>query len=355
VTNPTATPASNGISILKGRNAVIFAPHPHATKATGLAVEFMRNGLRKVGAPEDLIQVTEEPSVERTGELMKQVDLVVATGGAAMVKAAYSSGKPAYGVGPGNSCQIVAEDADIEDAAEKISVSKCFDNATSCSSENSIVIHKSIYSKLVAALEARGGYLCSAGEKAKLRDWMWIVNKKGKLGINGAIVGKSALCIAEGAGLTVPADTRMLMVEGEMPLEQDKFAEEKISPVLTLWRYDEFAEGYDILKRLTDNCGTGHSCGIHTFKREYIEYLGGHMKSSRIMVRQAQASANGGTFANGMPSTVTLGCGTWGNNITTENINYKHFINVTWLSEPIRRDRPTEDEVWGTFFKKYNY
>ena len=144
VTNPTATPASSAITILKGRNAVIFAPHPRAKIASKMAVDFMRAGLKKVGAPEDLIQIVEEPSIELTNELMRQVDVVLATGGGAMVKAAYSSGTPSYGVGPGNSVQIVAEDANVKDAASKIITSKAFDNATSCSSENSVIIHDSI-------------------------------------------------------------------------------------------------------------------------------------------------------------------------------------------------------------------
>ena len=353
VTNPTATPSSNAVSILKGRNAVIFAAHPKAKKSTQLAVDMMRAGLAKVGAPMDLVQAVAEPSIEMTGELMKQVDLVVATGGSAMVKAAYSSGKPSYGVGPGNSCQIIAEDADVSDAAAKIATSKTFDHATSCSSENSIVIHQSIYQAMIDALTQHHAYLCTAEEAKTLKSWMWKPNKLGHPVINAKVVAKSAGEIASDAGLSVPEGTRMLVVEGTMPLEDDLFAKEKLSPVLTIYRYEAFMEGFDILKRLTDNCGTGHSCGIHTFNHDYIDYLGQHMKSSRIVVRQPQAAANGGAFFNGMPSTVTLGCGTWGNNITTENINYKHFINVTWLSEPIKPNRPTDDEIWGTFFAQF--
>ncbi|MCL2044695.1 MAG: aldehyde dehydrogenase family protein [Treponema sp.] len=353
VTNPTATPASNAVAILKGRNAVIFAPHPRAIKSAALVVAMMREGLNTVGAPEDLIQFVAEPSVDATGELMKKVDLILATGGAPMVKAAYSSGKPAYGVGPGNSCQIIAEDADVNDAAEKITVSKTFDNATSCSSENSIIIHQKIYDGMIQAFKNRGGYLCSAEEKNRLKEYMWKPNKHGQLALNAGIVAKSAGEIAAGAHINVPENTRMLLVEGDMPLEDDPFAEEKLSPVLTVYRYDTFEEGVALLVRLTDNCGTGHSCGIHTFNEEYIEYLGQHMRTSRIVVRQPQAAANGGAFFNGMPSTVTLGCGTWGNNITTENISFKHFINVTWLSQPIPINRPSDDSVWGDYFGKY--
>lgn len=354
VTNPTATPASNGLGILKGRNAVIFAPHPRGAKASALAIEFMRKGLRRVGAPEDLVQIIEEPSIPRTTELMKQVDLVLATGGGAMVKAAYSSGTPAYGVGPGNAVQIIAEDADVADAVKKVALSKAFDYATSCSSENSVIVHSSVYDEAVRLFqEEEKSYLVTGEERQKLEEWMWRPNKKGKIGLNPEIIARSAYKIATDAGLSVPEDTRILLVEGTMPLESDHFADEKLSPVLTIYRYNEFEEGVEILTRLTDNAGRGHSCGIHTYKREYIETLGERMHTSRIMVRQAQAPANGGNFFNGMPSTVTLGCGTWGGNITTENIYWKHFINVTWVSEPFEPKRPSDEEIWGEFWKKY--
>lgn len=353
VTNPTATPASNAVTILKGRNAVIFAPHPRAKIASKMAVDFMRAGLEKVGAPLDLIQIIEEPSIELTNELMKQVDVVLATGGGAMVKAAYSSGTPAYGVGPGNSVQIVAEDADYIDAAKKIFSSKSFDNATSCSSENSIIIHESLYEKLVSELVSLGSYLVKGNERDQLGQYMWPLNMKGYRSINPKIVAQSAKKIALDAGLNIPENTKVLLVEGSENIEEDFFSQEKLSPVLTIFKYTNFKEGYQILERLTDNYGTGHSCGIHTFNQEYISYLGMNMKSSRIMVNQPQAAANGGAFFNGMPSTVSLGCGTWGGNITTENINYKHFLNVTWLSEYLEPSRPTDDEIFGQYLKKH--
>ncbi len=354
VTNPTATPSSNGIAILKGRNAVIFAPHPRSKKCSAQTVQFMRQGLKRVGAPEDLVQIIESPSIQATNELMAQVDLVLATGGGPMVKAAYSSGTPAYGVGPGNSVQIIAEDANIEDAMKKVALSKCFDNATSCSSENSIVVHSSLYKKSLELLQnAENGYLCAGEEKTKLREWMWAKNDKGYEVLNPQIVAKSAVVIAQEAGFDVPAQTRLLIVEGSMPLEQDLFAMEKLSPVLTTWSYDSFEEGYAILKRLTDNCGTGHSCGIHTNNQDYVEYLAENMQTSRIMVNQPQAPANGGNFFNGMPSTTTLGCGTWGGNITTENIYYKHFLNITWVSELLPVNKPDETQFFAEFFNRY--
>lgn len=353
VTNPTATPASNSLSIIKGRNAVIFAPHPKAKKCSGLAIEFMRKGLKRVGAPEDLIQIIDEPSLDLSNELMRQVDLVLATGGGAMVKAAYSSGTPAYGVGPGNSVEIIAEDADVEDAITKVSLSKVFDNATSCSSENSIIVEAVVYDKAMEELNKKKGFLCVGEDRKKLEDWIWVDAGRGYRVINPKIVAKSAEVIASDAGIEVPAGTKMLLVEGSNPCEEDRFSGEKLSPVLTVWKYSGFEEGLSLLKRITDFAGTGHSCGIHTYKEEYIQELALTMKSSRIMIRQPQAPANGGNFFNGMPSTVTLGCGTWGGNITTENINYKHFLNITWVSEPFAPVRPTDDDIWGEFWKKY--
>jgi sulfoacetaldehyde dehydrogenase len=353
VTNPTATPGSNGLSILKGRNAVIFAPHPKAKKATGLACTFMREALKKVGAPENLVQWIEEPSLELTTELMRQVDLIVATGGGPMVKAAYSSGTPAYGVGPGNAVQLLCEDADVKDAASKIMTSKCFDNATSCSSENSVVVHRSLWEAFKKELEAQKGYLCSKNEKEKLKAHLWKEGKGGKLALNPAIIAQGAEKIARDAGLSVPPGTRALVVEGTLPVPADIFFQEKISPVLTILPCDSFEEGLDLVEQITNFYGTGHSSGIFTFNWDYIHRMGERMRSSRIMVRQPMAAGNGGTFYNGMPSTVTLGCGTWGGNITTENIHWKHFINVTWLSVPFEPRRPADEEIFGAYWARY--
>jgi sulfoacetaldehyde dehydrogenase len=353
VTNPTATPSSNAITILKGRNAVIFAPHPSAKKCSKMTIDFMRAGLKKIGAPEDLIQIIEEPSIDLTNELMKHVDMVLATGGSAMVRAAYSSGTPAYGVGPGNSVQIVAEDANVKDAAGKIIRSKSFDYATSCSSENSVIIQESVYADMMDEFKKLNCYLVNDKERKMLEEYMWKINRKGYRSINGGIVAKSATYIAKEAGLDVPKETKVLLVEGAENIEEDFFSQEKLSPVLTVFKYQTFKDGYRILERLTDNNGTGHSCGIHTFNQEYIDYLGTNMNSSRIMINQPQAAANGGAFFNGMPSTVSLGCGTWGGNVTTENIYYKHFLNVTWVSEYFEPNRPTDDDIFGDYFKKF--
>jgi sulfoacetaldehyde dehydrogenase len=320
----------------------------------------MRAALARVGAPEDLVQCLSEPSIELTQELMRRADLIVATGGGPMVKAAYSSGRPAYGVGPGNAVQLLAEDADIVDAAKKIASSKCFDNATSCSSENSAFVHKSLYPSFLAALKAEGGFVLDAPAKEKLRRALW---KDGAPGydsraghppvLEAGMLARGAAAIARTAGIEVPAAVRFLVVEGGPEPETDPFYREKITTVLTVAPVDSFETGLDLVERTTEACGTGHSSGIFTFKEAYIEAMGLRMKSSRIMVRQPMVSGNGGAFFNGMPSTVTLGCGTWGGNITTENIHWKQFVNLTWLALPIAPNRPADEEIFGKLWAKY--
>jgi len=353
VTNPTATCGSNGVGILKGRNAVIFAPHPRAKKPCKVACEFMREGLKKVSAPLDLIQYIEEPSIDMSQELMRQVDLVVATGGAPMVKSAYSSGTPAYGVGAGNPVIIVAEDADLADAAKKITISKTFDNATSCSSDNSLVIHESVFDKMVTELEKQGGYLCIEDEKAKLEKWMWTPTKKtGHLALNLKVVAVSAKQIASDAGIEASDNTRMLMVMGKNP-GGGRFSGEKISPVIALWKYKTIDEALEMVKKMHGYAGLGHSCGLYTFNQDYIHKAAAQLKVSRVIVRQAHAPSAGGNLWNGMPSTVSLGCGTWGGNITNENIHWKHFINVTWVTEPIEPAQVTDEDIFGNLWAKY--
>lgn len=352
VTNPTATCGSNGVGILKGRNAVIFAPHPRAKKSCKLACDFMRDGLLKVGAPIDLVQCISEPSIEISQELMRQVDLVVATGGAPMVRVAYSSGTPAYGVGVGNPVVIIAEDADLKDAAEKIAISKTFDNATSCSSENALLIHESIFVSMISELEKQGAHVCNSSEKAKLQNWMWKQTAGKRAALNPEIIAVSAKKIAEGAGIDVPEETRFLLVEGD-GVGDNELSGEKISPVLTFWTYRDFEQALDFVGRIHSYAGLGHSCGLYTFNQEYIQQAALKLKVSRILVRQAHAPSAGGNLWNGMPSTVSLGCGTWGGTITTENIHWKQFINVTWLAEPIVPSDTNDEMIFGKIWDRY--
>jgi len=349
VTNPSSTLCCNALSILKGRNAVIFAPHPTAKRTAALTCQYMRAGLRQVGAPEDLVQSIAEPSIPLTQELMAAVDLVVATGGPAMVKAAYSSGTPAYGVGAGNAVCIVDETADLADAAHKIALSKTFDNATSCSSENSLVIQEVVFARLLQCLAREGGYHCDPAERGKLRAHLW----PDGVHLNRQVPGKSAQAIAEAAGLSVPPTARFLVVDGETVGREDPFSGEKLSPILTVWRFGEFSEAVSYVQRLTGLIGRGHSCGIHTNSQEHVHTLGRAARVSRIMVCQSQCYANSGDYVNGMPFSLTLGCGTWGGNIASENITWKHFINTTWVSLPIAPVIPDEQALFGQHWSTY--
>jgi sulfoacetaldehyde dehydrogenase len=349
-TNPTATPAVKSIFALKTRNAIIFAPHMIARRCSNKTVEYARAGLKKVGAPEDLIQIMEKPFIEDIQKMMSMCDLVVSTGGTQSVIAAYSSGKPALGVGAGNSVMIVDETADPKEAAKKIFMSKTFDNATSCSAENNAVLQESVYDQVMEGLKENGGYLCNAEEKAKLKDAMWPDGEH----INAKVVARAAVRIANKvAGLDVPEDTKFLMVIGDDPVEGDKFADEKLSPVLTIWKYKEFADAISYLKRIHAIRGKGHCAGIHTKDESRMKELAEQAQVSRLMVNQPQCLANSGSFTNGMPVTMTLACGTWGNNSSSDNITWRNFLNYTWVSQPIAENLPDEGALFGAHWEKY--
>lgn len=349
VTNASATLPCIALNAFKTRNAIIFAPHPKAKKTCALNCEAIRKGLRQVGAPEDLVLWIDEPSIALTQDLMREVDLVVATGGTSMVKAAYSSGTPAYGVGAGNSVCIVDESADLDAAAEKIFLSKTFDYATSCSTENSAVIQESVFDALVEKMKSHGGYLVNEEERVKLHKGMW----PDGVHLNKAIVAQSPEVIAEVAGLDVPEDTTFFMVMGKEVGPGDLFSREKLSVVVTLWKYKEFGEAIAYVNDITEYNGKGHSCGLHTTNDAHIRELGEKAKVSRIMINQPQCYGNSGNYNNGMPFTLTLGCGSWGGNITTENIYWKHFVNVTWVSKPIPPVVPDEEVLFGAHWAKY--
>lgn len=349
VTNCEATLPVNALYALKTRNALIFAPHPKAKRTAKLVCEKMWTGLKKVGAPIDLIQTIDEPTIELSQELMSKVDLVVATGGGQMVKSAYSSGTPAYGVGAGNAVVIVDETADLSAAAEKIYKGKSFDNATSCSSENSVAIQESVYEKMITELKKQGGYLCDDSEREKLKKTMW----PDGVHLNKDIIAQPVVKIASLAGINIPEGIKFLMAEGKDLSSQNPFCKEKLSLVLAVWKYDKFEEAIKLIETITSINGQGHSCGIHTTRDDRILELGTRVKVSRIMVNQSQSLGNSGNFNNGMPFTLTLGCGTWGGNITSENVNWKHYMNITWISKPIEIDRPSDEEIFGDYWNKF--
>jgi sulfoacetaldehyde dehydrogenase len=344
VTNGEATPFVKAISSLKTRNAIIMAPHPRAKGSNKMAVDRIRATLKKAGWPEDLVINVEELSLEASKELMKQCDLVLATGGGPMVKAAYSSGTPSQGVGAGNAVCIVDETADLKDAADKIMRSKVFDYATSCSTENSVLIQEDVYLEMIEEMQASGGYLVPADEKLKLQAAMW--DEKGVLSRD--IVARSPEHIAGLAGIKLPAGKSFFMVEETGVGKGHPFSAEKLSVVTTLYRWKEFSEAIDLVNRITDFSGPGHSCGIHTILESRIMELSHKVRISRIMIRQPQCLANSGAWTNGMPMSMTLGCGSWGGNSTTANVTWEHLLNYTWVSFPIPSTQPSDEELFGT-------
>ena len=349
ITNPEATPVIKAMFSIKGGNAVIIAPHPRGKKCASKICEYMRQTIEKLGAPADLIQCIPEPTVELSKELMRQCDLIAATGGGAMVHSAYSSGKPAYGVGVGNACIIVDETADIKDAAHKVMLGKTFDWATSCSAENSIIVEESIYDKVLEALQAEGGYLASAEEKNALQKTMWTASKV----LNRTIIAQPATKIAELAGFNIPEDRTFLMVEEQGVGENYPFSGEKLSVVLTAYKYEGFDNAIALVNKLTGYMGLGHSCGIHSFDDERIDRLALQTKTGRVIVRQPQSYANSGDWCNGMPFSLSIGCGTWGNNTSSENTQMKHFLNVTLVARPIEPVIPTDEELFGDYWAKH--
>ncbi len=356
VTNPAATPVNNIMIALKGRNAIILAPHPGADQTCAAVVGCVHRELDKVGAPRELVQhfslkaATKAESREQTTALMREADLVLVTSGPGNVEAGYSSGTPALGVGRGNVPVIVDATADLAAAASKIANSKCFDHATSCSSENALLIDETVYEAMLEQLAARGGYVLSPAEKVQLQQTMW----RGAT-LNWAVVAQSAEAIATLAGLQSEAASRarFLMVEESGVGPDHPFSGEKLSPVLTLYRYARFDDALERLTDILDHQGKGHSCGIHSTDEGHIQALAHSSDVARVLVNQAHCMGNGGDFANGLDFTLSMGAGTWGGNSTCDNITYSHLLNVTRLARPIAPREPSEEELWGDYTRIY--
>ena len=350
-TNPGATPANKIINALKGRNAVIIAPSPKGWSTAARLLEFIHAEFDRIGAPRDLVQVLPSPiSKASTLALMRQCDLVVATGSQANVQAAYASGTPAFGVGAGNVAGIIDETADIALAADRILRSKTFDNATSCSSENSLVVIDAVRALTLDALRARGAVLLDARQKSKLQALMW---PNGKLA--SATTGQSASVVAERAGLhdVAAQSPSMLLVEEDGFGTEHPFSGEKLCPVLAVYAAADFAAAMTTVERIYAYQGAGHSVGLHSALPERALQLGLTLPVSRVIVDQAHCIATGGSFDNGLPFSLSMGCGTWGKNNFSDNMNYRHYLNITRISRPIPERLPTEDDVFGSYFKKF--
>jgi sulfoacetaldehyde dehydrogenase len=347
-TNPAATPANNIVNALKGRNAIVIAPSPKGWTTGARLVSFVRAELERIGAPADLVQILPAPITRAlTDELMRSADLVVATGSQSNIRAAYSSGTPALGVGQGNVAVIVDAGIDLAAAAEHIARSKTFDNATSCSSENAVVLLDAIHDAALAALERAGGVLLDANEKIALGAALWT---KGKL--SPAATAQCAPRVAELAGLRGGKfeRARFLMVLEAGTGPEAPFSGEKLAPVLAVYRARDFDHAVRIVRDIYAYQGAGHSVGIHTNDQARALRLGLELPVSRVIVNQSHCFATGGSFDNGLPFSLSMGCGTWGRNGFSDNLNYRHFINVTRVVRVIAPREPSETDLLGDYF-----
>lgn len=344
---PTTVPAGvvfMGImNAIMGRNAMICSPHPRAKQTTLKVVNDIRQLFSRLNVPMDLLLCIEEPSVEKTNELMEKSDLIVATGGANMVEAAYSSGTPAYGVGAGNVVVVIDETADYSDAANKIAESQLNDLAIGCSTENAAVIQEEIYDQTVKAMIDSGAYLCNQEEKEKIQNILWINGN-----LNPDVICKPATYIAKQAGFKIPEDRTWLIVEESGIGSDHPFSGEKLSVVVALYKYDLFDDAIKLVNDIQEYSGAGHSCGIHSNDDDKILKYALETKTSRVAVKMPVNKSNAGSWNNAMPFTINLGCGTWGGNITSENITYKNYINTTWVAMEIKDYTiPTDEELFG--------
>ncbi|HWI17149.1 MAG TPA: aldehyde dehydrogenase family protein [Vicinamibacterales bacterium] len=346
VTSPYITPIGIAIYAIKCKDAVIFSPHPSSRKTTNETVRLMRAALKALGAPEDVVQCVEQPSIPLANELMSICDLTIATGGPAMVKAAYGSGKPAYGVGAGNATMVIDETADVVEAARNTAISKTNDYGSGCSADGNLVVDASIYDAMLAQLQKEGGYLVTPEQKTLLEKAYW--DEEGRR--TADTIARPADVIARKAGIPLPEGKSFFLVEESRIGKQFKYSTEKLGVVLAVFKADGFDDALDKVRQIFETGGRGHSCGIYSFNDDHINRLALMAPVSRIMVRQIQSSSNAGTFTNGMPMTSSMGCGIWGGNITNENVSLKHYMNVTWVSRPIPEDKPSEAELFGEFY-----
>jgi sulfoacetaldehyde dehydrogenase len=306
----------------------------------------MRAALEREGAPADILQCVTRVNIPMSQAVMARADLVVATGGQPMVRAAYSSGTPAYGVGAGNSTMIIDETANIEEAARNTRLSKTSDFGSGCSADGNLLIDASIFDRFVGALQTEGGYLASPEEKTLLRKAMW--DEEGHRTPDTVAIAPQQL--ARIAGFSIPADRKFIIVHGDGIGKEHPFSGEKLTTLLAVYKYHGFDHALDMMRGIYEVGGKGHSCGIYSFDQSHIHALALAAPVSRIMVRQPQSKANAGAFNNGMPMTSSLGCGTWGGNIVSENVHLKHYMNTTWVSVPIKEDKPSDEELFGPFY-----
>lgn len=344
VTIPVTNFMSNSMFALKCGNSVIHAPHPSANRTIALTAKLILDALSKFDIPKNLIQVLSEPSKESTQELMKKVNVVVATGGMGMVKAAYSSGRPAYGVGPGNVQAIIDRQVDIDQAAKKIIASRSFNYGIPCASEQAVIVPEEKYDKIVEAFQRNGSfYIEDDKDIERLKNTLF--DSEGAM--TRDCIGISAYQVAKRAGIDVSPDTAVLLVRGDIKSQDPILRKERLSPVSMIYTYKEFSQAVEIAASNLELDGKGHSVVIHSKNDDHIRQLAEAVYVSRVIVNQPSNFTAGGGFSIGFAPTTTLGCGTWENNILSENLTYKHLMNVTRIGYPIERNEPTSEEIWG--------
>ena len=343
MTNPVVTPMSKIMFALKTKNAIIIAPHPKSKLCSAKTVHMIQEKLKTMGVPDYMVQVIEEPSIESTQELMKTADVVVATGGMPMVRSAYSSGKPSFGVGAGNVQVILDTDIDFEQAANKVITGRAFDNGIICSGEQFFAYPKKDKEAVFAAFKKQGAYFVNDEEKKKLLGVLFKDNA-----INRDVVGQGVDKIAKMAGFNIPAGTRVIVAEAVGAGTQDQICKEKMCPVMGCIGYDHFEEGVQIMLTNLRMEGNGHTAAVHSNNQGNIIMAGEMLTVSRVVVNAVSSTTGGGAIQNGLAVTNTLGCGTWGNNSISENFTYKHLLNTTRIAPLCERIAiPSDEEMWA--------
>jgi succinate-semialdehyde dehydrogenase len=344
VTNPIVTPMCNGMFALKTGNAVIFASHPKAQKcAEYLTLEFMKI-VKSHNGPDDLIQVVTNGSVEKTQQLMQSADVVVATGGGAMVKSAYSSGKPSFGVGAGNVPVIIDRNINLKDAVEKIIDGASFDHGIICSHEQFVIAPEENFDQTIE-LFTNTGKVWFTDDKNQIQKLREIVFQDGHL--NKDVVGKSASDVGEMAGIKVPDSARLILLPADGSGTEDVLAKEKLCPVIAIVPYSTFENAVAMAKANLLVEGAGHSAALHSNDEENIQMAGIELPISRLVVNQPSSTTAGGSLTNGFAPTTTLGCGSWGGNSISENLDYKHLMNVSRIGKVIvDKEVPSDEEIW---------
>ena len=345
VTNPTVTPMCNAMFALKGRNSIVIAPHPRAKACMARLADAWQKALLPLGIPDHLIQFIAEPTLELTQELMSLADVVVATGGPGMVRAAYSSGKPSFGVGQGNVQCILDRGVDLRNALSKVIEGRIFDNGLVCSGEQTLIVPEESFNVVLAELEEQNSYVVrDDGERAKLLSVLFTAQGA----VNKDLVGKSVAAISRASGVYIPASAVMIVLPEDNSAAHSPLRKEKMFPILTCFTYHDFEEAIHIAQANLDIEGKGHSVSIHSNDTEHIERAGLALDVSRIVVNASCAITDGGSFFNGFSPSTTLGCGSWGNNSISENLSYKHLLNITRIGYPlIDPEIPTDAELWS--------